>query len=251
MPYSKSQLISLIQCIDFTTLDNTDNETKIKAFVEKANKGINGILPAAVCVYSNFGRLTKSLVDNKINVAVVAGSFPSGQTLSQVKINEVKEASNQDIDEIDIVINRGAFLDKNYSFVTNEIALMRNASQGKILKVILETGELIDTEKISIASQIAIDAGADFIKTSTGKSTIGATPEAVRTMCMVIKNHFEKTGIKIGIKPSGGIKTVDDALVYWNIVDEINGSQWLSPDLFRIGASSLFDNLAIAIENAD
>lgn len=251
MSYKKETLIQLLKCVDLTSLDNLDHENSIQKLIDKANKGHEGVYPAAVCVYSNFGQQIKQNLISEIKSAVVAGAFPTGQTLTSAKVEEVKSAALSDIDEIDIVINRGEFLNKNYDYVLRELVDMRKACPNQLLKVILETGELTNQEQIQKASELAIEAGADFIKTSTGKTSIGASTEAVKTMSLVIKTYFEKTGKKIGIKPSGGIKTIEDALAYFSIVGEICGPAWQSPNLFRIGASSLYDVLIEKMNDAN
>ncbi len=236
-------LLKLISFIDLTSLDNCDTETTIKNLVEKANNGCLGIHPAAVCTFANFGDLVRKELNFSIKTAVVGSCFPSSQTLSAVKIAEANLISQTAIDELDIVINRGDFFDEKYDQIKNEIEQIRYALKGKKLKVILETGDLKTEKSIKLAAELAIKSGADFIKTSTGKTSQGASPEAVHWMCEIIKTHYLKTGIKIGIKPSGGIKTIEDALLYYRIIQEELGDEWLTPSLFRIGASSLYDQL--------
>lgn len=238
---SKSQLLTIFSCIDLTSLDATDSQVSLTTLIQKANNPIQNLHVAAVCVYPNFGDFVKSNLNTTIRTAVVGGYFPSGQTLTDAKVAELKLIEKTTVDEVDIVINRGAFLTGNYDYVRNELLAMRKAVPSKILKVILETGELQNTDQIRLASEIAIDSGADFIKTSTGKCAIGATPVAAEIMCEVIKNHFTKTGKKIGFKPSGGIRTIEQAFTYLEIVARVNGSVWLQPELFRIGASTLYD----------
>jgi deoxyribose-phosphate aldolase len=238
-----SQLLRLITFIDLTSLDNCDTESMIKKLIDKANNGCLGVYPAAVCTFANFGDLVRKNLNISMKTAVVGSCFPSSQTLSAAKIVEADLISQTAIDELDIVINRGDFFDEKYDQIKNEISQIKLALKEKTLKVILETGDLKTEKSIKLAAELAIEAGADFIKTSTGKTTQGASPEAVRWMCEVIKIHHTTTGIKIGIKPSGGIKTIDDALVYYNIIQEELGDEWLTPSLFRIGASSLYDQL--------
>ena len=234
----------LISFIDLTTLDSKDTEESVLKLVEKANNGIDGTKPAAICVFPNFADLIAANTD--LPVAVVAGCFPTGQTLLAAKINEIKLACQTKANEIDMVINRGKVLEGDYTYLTEEIKQSRSACN-KHLKVILETGEL-DEVSIRLAAGIAIKEGADFIKTSTGKSEVGATLEAARIMCEEIKDWHTKTGKKVGFKPSGGIRTFEDAMSYYQIVEEILGEEWLNPKLFRIGASSLFDNLKTHLE---
>jgi len=247
---NKDSLKKLLTCIDLTSLDATDNESSIFKLITKANKGFNGLHPAAVCVYPNFGNLVNKNINQEINTAVVAGYFPSGQTFTETKINELKLIANSNVNEVDIVIHRGEFLAGNFDFVENEIRLMRKCIPTKILKVILETSELKTTENIKKASELAISAGADFIKTSTGKGNAGADLKAVEIMCHVILEHSKKTGKKIGIKPSGGIKEIEDGLRYMHLVKEILGEQWLDKKLFRIGASSLYDAIILNLESS-
>ena len=236
-------LKKLLTCIDLTSLDGSDNQSSILNLVNKANAGFQSLYPAAVCDYPNFGNLVRKNLSLEINTAVVAGAFPSGQTFTETKIYELNLIDSTQVEEVDIVIHRGEFLAGNFDFVQNEIRLMREAVPTKILKVILETGELKNLENIKKASEIAIAAGADFIKTSTGKGSAGADLKAVEIMCKVILNHFQKTGKKIGIKPSGGIKEINDALNYIHLIKEILGEEWMNIKLFRIGASSLYDNI--------
>jgi deoxyribose-phosphate aldolase len=247
--YTPSSLIQLITFIDLTSLEATDNEETLLKLVQKANLGYAGVHPAAVCVYPNFGSFVAGHVLKPIHTAVVGGAFPSGQTYTSAKIAELREIEKSPVQEVDIVINRGEFLKGNYTYVANEILQMRKAVPTKKLKVILETGELKSAELIQKASEIAIETGADFIKTSTGKSAVGATPEAVEIMCRVIQQQYKKTGKQIGLKPSGGIRQIDDALAYVQLVKDQLGDAWLHPDFFRIGASSLYDSIITALNH--
>ena len=236
-------ILKLISIIDLTSLNNTDNNVNIKALTDKANKGFKNTYPAAVCVFSNFGEYAKQHVNSSINVAIVSTCFPSGQTLQKAKFFEIECVNDTPIDEVDIVINRGQFLAGNFDYISNEISEIKKRIPNKHLKVILETGELASEKNIRKASQIAILAGADFIKTSTGKMNIGSTPEAVYYMCDEILKHYKNTGKKIGLKPAGGIRNLDDAMIIYKIVNSVLGEDWLNSDLLRIGASSLYDNL--------
>ena len=238
-----SLILNLISYIDLTSLNNIDNSESTSRLVEKANLGYNGVFPAAICVFSNFGESIKSLANPNINVAVVSTCFPSGQTLQKAKFFEVECLAETNIDEVDMVISRGEFLAGNYEYVANEISEIKKRLPDKHLKVILETGELLSETNIRKASQIAISAGADFIKTSTGKINIGSTPEAVYYMCDEISKHYKLTGKRIGIKPAGGIRNLSDALDIYKIVKSVLGKEWLNQKLLRIGASSLYDNL--------
>jgi len=240
---SSELLLKLISFIDLTSLNSTDNEKEITQLILKANKGFKSTYPAAVCVFSNFGDFAKRQISQNINVAIVSTCFPTGQTLQKAKFLEIECVNDTAIDEVDIVINRGQFLARNFDYISNEISEIKKRIPNKHLKVILETGELETEENIRKASQIAILAGADFIKTSTGKMNIGSTPEAVYYMCDEILKHYKNTGKKIGLKPAGGIRNLDDAMVIYKIVDSVLGQDWLNSDLLRIGASSLYDNL--------
>ncbi|MEO9534196.1 MAG: deoxyribose-phosphate aldolase [Crocinitomicaceae bacterium] len=222
---------------DLTSLNSTDASQQIFDLLGKANDGILNTKPAAVCVYSNFASELAAL-NPTIKKAVVAGFFPESQASLEQKKNELIAISEFAIDEVDIVINRGKLIEGDYDFLSNEIRQARKILSNKTLKVILETGEL-STDQIAAASRIAIEEAADFIKTSTGKSKTGATEEAVETMCQIIAESNSTCGIKV----SGGIRTIDDALIYQNIVLRILGEKWLYPERLRFGASSLFDNI--------
>lgn len=243
MDISRSELLQLISFIDLTSLESTDNTESVIPLINKANDGFDGTFPAAVCVYPNLGKVVSERVNSGISVAVVGGSFPSGQTIAAAKIAELQSINMLPVHEVDIVINRGLILQGKYDLVAREIKAMRDVIPNKKLKVIIESGELKTPELIRKASAIAIENGADFIKTSTGKSSVGATTEVAKVMCEVIHDFLKNDGIKIGFKPSGGIKTVEQALIYRNIVRDILGDEWLHPDYFRIGASSLYDAL--------
>jgi len=236
-------ILKLISCIDLTSLNNTDNELDIIKLVNKANNGYKNTYPAAVCVFSNFGDVTKSNVNSNINVAVVSTCFPTGQTIQKAKLFEIDCVNETNVDEVDIVINRGVFLKGDFEYVSNEISEIKKRLPQKHLKVILETGELKSEENIKIASKLAMESGADFIKTSTGKMNVGSTPEAVYWMCQEIKSFHLESGLKIGIKPAGGIRNLKDIMEIYKIVRSVLGEEWLTPKLFRIGASSLYDNL--------
>jgi len=246
---SAELILKLISLIDLTSLNHTDNQKNISTLVNKANKGFKSIFPAAVCVFPNFGAYAKSNIRADINVAVVSTCFPSSQTLQKVKFFEIECVNEIQIDEVDIVINRGEFLSGNYEYVSNEIIEIKKRIPLKHLKVILETGELKTEHNIRLASELAIKSGADFIKTSTGKMTTGSTPEAVYYMCSEILRHYKSTGEKVGIKPAGGIKTIEDAIVIYKIVNSVLGQDWLNSNLLRIGASSLYDNLITEYNN--
>lgn len=243
----KEILESILTLLDLTTLEGTDNTARITKLCEKALSFKAAGLPstAAVCVYPPFVAQAKMLLQGSgIHIAAVAGAFPSGQSPIEVKEAEVDFTVKQGADEIDMVISRGAFLEGDFERVRDEVAALKKVCGSVHLKVILETGELGSVENITKASELAIEGGGDFIKTSTGKIQPAATPEAMAAMLLVIHAHFKKTGKKIGIKPAGGISTPDQALLYWFLVKNILGNDWLNNDLFRIGASRLADTLA-------
>jgi deoxyribose-phosphate aldolase len=245
---NRDVLCRILSLVDLTSLEGSDTNDRISAICEKAKNfhilgnGIPDV--AAVCFYPPFIRLARHELDGTgIHVASVAGAFPSGQSPLSAKLEEVRFAVQEGADEIDTVISRGKFLEGDHAFVFDEIAAIKE-SCGKVhLKVILETGELLTVENIRLASQIAIEAGADFIKTSTGKIQPAATEEAFFIMAETVHEYHQKTGRKIGIKPAGGISTPEQALRYLNILQGILGPQWLDKELFRIGASRLTDNL--------
>ena len=242
----KPALRQIFSFLDFTSLEGSDNQTKIKALCEKAiSFGDMGLpFPAAVCIYPPFIAIAKNILKGTpIKVATTAAAFPSGQMALSVKLEEVRYAVNEGADEIDVVISRGTFLNKEYHEIYRELDAIRDITKQKILKVILETGELLTPENIARASEIAIEAGADFIKTSTGKISPAATEESVFVMLQVIREYHRKTGKKIGIKPAGGISDPEKALNYYWLVKEVLGEQWLTPELFRIGASRLADRI--------
>lgn len=234
--------------IDLTSLTSLDTKESIWKLVEKVNN-YEGTRPdvssvAAICTYPLFVDTVKqALTAQDVNIAAVSAGFPSSQTFIEVKIAETSLAVMNGADEIDIVLNLGYFMEENYEELAEEIAEIKQACRDAKLKVILETGALVKAEFIQKAAIIAIYSGADFVKTSTGKGFPGATPEAVYTLCKVIKTYHEITGRKIGIKVSGGVKSAEDAVTYYTIVSEILGKEWLNKELFRIGASSLLDDI--------
>ena len=242
----RAALSDIFSFMDYTSLDATDNPEKIKKLCQKARSfGEKGLpYPAAVCIYPPFISIARhALAGSPIKVATVAAAFPHGQMPIGTKVAEVKFAVDEGADEIDVVISRGTLLDKKYHVVFREIDLIREAAGEKTLKVILETGELATAEAIARASEIAIEAGADFIKTSTGKVNPAATEDAVFLMLQVILAHYRKSGKKVGIKPAGGITDPDKALAYYKLVYGVLGKEWITRDLFRIGASRLADTL--------
>lgn len=234
----------ILNSIDLTTLEGADNNAAIYNLCQKAvsfrneKKHIPSV--AAVCVYSPFVAQAKALLgQTDVKVASVAGAFPAGQSPIEIKLAEVKYALQQGADEIDMVISRGKFLEGNLQEVYNEIRAIREACSTAKLKVILETGELKTPQNIYKASQLAIVAGADFIKTSTGKISVGATLDAFLVMMDAVKRHHQKTGRKVGIKAAGGISDSETALQYIHLLCLILGKDWLSNTYFRIGASRL------------
>jgi deoxyribose-phosphate aldolase len=238
---TNQELKNILSLIDLTSLEGKDNAGTIKALCEKAiaNK------TAAVCVYPSMVRTAKqALSDSNIKVAAVAGAFPSGQLPLNLRLAEAQYAINEGADEIDMVISRGKFLEGNYSFLFEEVASFKELCKNTTLKVILETGELNTLQNIRTASDIALHAGADFIKTSTGKISTNATLEAVCVMLMAIKDFYSTSGKKCGIKPSGGISEGETAIKYLKLTETILGNDWLNASLFRFGASRLVDTIA-------
>jgi len=245
-----------LSMIDLTTLEGKDTAEKVRQLCYKAqhlNDSIQG-LPnvAAVCVYPNLVSIAKrELKGSGINVAAVATAFPSGQSSLEVKLDDTRYAVNEGADEVDMVISRGKFLSGEYNFVFDEIAAVKEACGKSHLKVILETGELDTLDNVRKASDIAIYAGADFIKTSTGKISPAATMPVTFIMLNAIKDYHKKTGIKIGIKPAGGISTAKIALQYLVMLKETLGNDWMNKDLFRFGASSLANDVLMQLKKQE
>lgn len=239
--------------IDLTTLNCTDSDESVREFTRKAVEfgtefpGIPDV--ASVCVYPLFVDVVGlALGDSNIGVTSVAGGFPSAQTFLEVKILEVAMAVENGADEIDIVINVGEMLSGELERMANTVEAVRaEMGEGTVLKVIIESGALKTPQAVREASLLAMMAGADFVKTSTGKIDVSATPEAAVVMCTAIRDYYEKTGRMVGFKAAGGVRTAEDAALYYTIVEKILGEQWLTPRLFRIGASSLANNLLGAI----
>jgi len=250
-----TEVLKLIHgCIDLTSLTSTDTKESIWNLVNTVNdyEGSADIPNvAAICTYPLFADTVKqALTAQDVKIAVVSASFPSSQTFTEVKIAETSLAVMDGAEEIDVVLNLGYFLEGNYQELTEELQEIKASCKDAKLKVILETGALKTEENIRKASILSIYSGADFIKTSTGKEFPGATPEAFYIMCQVIKNYFTLTGNKIGIKASGGIRKAEDAVIYYTIVKEVLGEEWLTKDLFRIGASALVTDLQSRIEQS-
>jgi deoxyribose-phosphate aldolase len=244
----KHLLMSILSMIDLTSLNTTDNRSQIIHLTGKVNSfsGRYSIIPnvAAICVYPNFVSVVKEKLKTKtVKIVSVAGGFPSSQTFRSIKVTEAKLAIEAGADEIDIVMPVGAFVGNDFAQVADEIREIKAAIGDRQLKVIVESGLLVDYDLIFRASMIAMDAGADFIKTSTGKTPVSATPEAAFVMCHAISDFYAETGIRVGFKAAGGIVTPADAILYYNIVSQFLGEEWLNNTLFRIGASRLANNI--------
>ena len=241
-----------ISMIDLTTLEGKDSPGRVRQLCQKALHPLPGdasVGPvAAVCVYPNLvGVARAALGAAPVHVASVATGFPSGLVPLEVKLTETRRAVGEGADEIDMVIDRGAFLAGEFDRVAEEIAAVKEACGPAHLKVILETGELVTFDNVRRASQLAIEAGADFIKTSTGKVAPAATPQVVLVMLEAIRDHYLATGRRIGMKPAGGIRTSKQALALLVMVKETLGDAWLTPDLFRLGASTLTNDLLMQL----
>ena len=246
--------------MDLTTLKTDDTPESVLKLVNKVNSFNQSYpewpLPASICVYSNFAATVKEARTCDFNITVVSACVPSSQSFLEVKLRECELAVEQGADEVDIVLALNAFLAGNYEAAAEEIRQVRKVidevaeRQGRKvhLKVILETGLLRTPEKIAEASFLAMEAGADFIKTSTGKVDVNATPAAAYVMCECIAKYYEMTGKKIGFKPAGGISSAADALCYYSIVSGILGKEWLNKDLFRFGVSRVANSLLAAVE---
>lgn len=250
---SKVQALKLaLNMIDLTTLEGKDTPGKVKQMCYKAAHlcdqlpGIPTV--AAVCVYPTHVRTAKkALTGTGIRVASVATAFPSGNTTRDVKLTDTRFAVDEGADEVDMVISRGEFLEGNYAFVFDEIAAVKEACGPARLKVILETGELSTLDNIRRASDIAIHAGADFIKTSTGKIQPAATMPVTLVMLQAIKDHYYKTGIMVGMKPAGGISSAKLAVHYLVMLHETLGDAWMTNEWFRFGASSLANDILLQL----
>jgi deoxyribose-phosphate aldolase len=241
-----------VSMMDLTTLEGKDTPGKVAFLCRKAMQPADPRYQvpscAAVCVYPNFVRVAKKFLgDSGVKVASVATAFPSGLMPLKLKLEEVRSASRDGADEIDMVINRGVFLAGDHARIVDEIAATKEACGAARLKVILETGELQTYDNVRIASEIGMRAGADFIKTSTGKISPAATMPVTLVMLEAIRDFFYETGIRIGMKPAGGIRTAKQALAYLVMVKETLGDDWLTPDLFRFGASTLVNDVLMQI----
>jgi len=243
---------TILGLIDLTTLSGTDNTSNVRALCTQGlsylnkEKGIPNV--AAICVYPVFAKLVSGCLENSdLKTACVAGAFPSGQSPLNLRLAEVEYCISEGANEIDMVISRGKLLEGDYDFVFDEIKEIKSVCGDVHLKVILETGELKEVSLIRRASEIAILAGADFLKTSTGKISPAATLEAFIIMLDTIKEYYDKTGTMIGIKAAGGISSFEEAIKYYISVEKILGDKWLNKNYFRIGASRLADNVYNAI----
>ena len=258
---SNEVLKECFSIMDLTTLSPKDTPSSVRKLVEKVNSFAVDYpdypLPASVCVYPNFASVVRKTRKNpKLHVTTVAGCFPSSQSFLEVKLREIELAVREGADEIDIVLALNSFLEGDYETAGKEILASREcidkvaAELGRpvVLKVILETGLLVTPERIADASFLAMENGADFIKTSTGKVEVNATPMAAYVMCQCIKKFYEQTGRKVGFKAAGGISSAMDAVCYYSIVSTILGKEWLDKSLFRFGVSRLANQLVSAVE---
>ena len=246
--------------MDLTTLKTDDTPASVEKLVAKVNSFPGAYqgwpLPASICVFSNFAQTVKNARKADFNITVVSACFPSSQSFLEVKLKECEMAVEQGADEVDIVLALNSFLAGDYDKAAEEIRQVRRCidavadRQGRKvhLKVILETGLLRTPERIADASFLAMEAGADFIKTSTGKVEVNATPTAAYVMCECIAKYYELTGRKIGFKPAGGISSAADALCYYSIVSTVLGKDWLNKDLFRFGVSRVTNSILSAVE---
>lgn len=246
----------LFHCIDLTTLNTTDSDESVMNFVKGVNR-LDEEYPdlknvAAICVYPNFAEVVKDTLEvEDVKIACVAGGFPSAQTFTEIKVAEAAMALMDGAEEIDIVMNVGKFLSEDYENLCDEIQELKETCKEHTLKVILETGALKTASNIKRAAILVMYAGADFIKTSTGKLQPGATLEAAYVMCQAIKEYHKLTGNKIGFKPAGGINSISDAINYYTIVKEVLGEEWLNNGLFRLGTSRLANQLLSDITGKD
>ena len=247
----------LFGSIELTTLKTTDSDESVMAFTERVNDfaAQYPALPhvATICVYPCFARtVSETLEVEGVEVACVSGSFPSSQALIEVKIAETALAVKDGATEIDIVMPVGKFLSGDYESVCEEISELKQVCGDDVaMKVILETGDIVTGSNIKKASILSMYAGGDYIKTSTGKEKISATPEAAYVMCQAIKEYYDETGIQVGFKPAGGINTVSDALIYYTIVKEVLGDKWLTNKWLRLGTSRLANLLLSEIEGQE
>ena len=247
----------LFGSIELTTLKTEDSDTSVMAFTERVNAFDNEYpdMPhvATICVYPCFAEIVKDTLEVEgVEIACVSGSFPSSQARIEVKVAETSLAVKDGATEIDIVMPLGKFLSCDYEGMCEDISELKNACGKDVaMKVILETGDIKTASNIKKASILSMYAGADYIKTSTGKEKISATPEAAYVMCQAIKEYYDETGIQIGFKPAGGINTVMDAITYYTIVKEVLGEKWLTNKWFRLGTSRLANLLLSEIQGEE
>lgn len=245
---------TVFNCIDLTTLTSTDSPQSVAKFTERVNAFENEYpqFPnvAAICVYPNFVPVVRTVLDvTEVEIAAVSGAFPSSQSFPEVKVAETALAIESGADEIDIVFNLGNYLDGDYEEVCDEIQELKHSCRGGKLKVILETGALKTAADIKAASVLSLYSGADFLKTSTGKEYPGASLNAAYVMAQCIKEYFEKTGKRVGFKASGGVRTTEDAVKYYTVIKSVLGEEWMTNELFRIGASSLANAVLADLTN--
>ena len=245
---NKEVYTKIFNCIDLTTLNTTDSQTSVSNFVQKVNDFDNEFpqFPnvAAICVFSNFAGVVRSSLEvTGVKIAVVAGGFPSGQTFTEIKVADSALSVSEGADEVDVVMNLGLLLDGSYEELCDELIEIKHSIKDAHMKVIIESGALKEPEQIRNASILAMYSDADFIKTSTGKVYEGASPEAAYVMCRCIEEYYRNTGKKVGFKAAGGVRSAEEALLYYAIIKEVLGEEWLNNSLFRIGASSLANNI--------
>ncbi|MDE7180967.1 MAG: deoxyribose-phosphate aldolase [Muribaculaceae bacterium] len=246
----------ILGSIDLTTLSTEDSERSVTAFTRRVNDFENEYPQyphvASICTYSNFAEVVEANLDVEgVSNCVVAAGFPSSQTFQAVKVADVAMAVASGATEVDVVMNIGMFNDENYEDLTDELIELRHTAKGALLKVILETGALRTPERIRAASILAMYSEADFIKTSTGKIYEGASLEAAYVMCQCIREYHRNTGRKVGFKAAGGIRTTAEAVAYYTVVKEVLGEEWLTPEFFRIGASSLANAIVSSLEGSE
>lgn len=247
-------LALLVSLMDLTTLEATDTQERVRRLCDRAlnpTSGRSDVVPkvAAVCVYPNLATFAvQTLAGSGVKVASVAGAFPSGMSPLEIRLREIEWVVEQGVDEVDVVLSRGTFLSGDHATCLNELVAMKQASGKAHVKVILETGELQDLHTIHAASHLAIRSGTDFIKTSTGKVQPAATLPAMAVMLCAIRDVAKETGRIVGIKPAGGIRDTRTAMAYVMLTRDLLGEDWLHPDRFRIGASSLLDDVVSHVE---
>lgn len=250
---TRETLLKCFSLMDLTTLHSNDTIQSVQKFVDKVNDLPKSYpdypSPASICVFPNFaGVVAERRTNPDVHVTTVSGCFPTSQSFLEVKVKECEMAVSAGAEEVDIVLALNSFLDEDFERAKKEITAMRQVCKNVILKVILETGLLVSPENIAEASFLAMESGADFIKTSTGKVEVNATPMSAYVMCEAIRKYYEKTGRKVGFKAAGGISSAEDAMVYYAIVSSVLGPEWLNKDLFRLGVSRLGNALMSEIE---